>query len=189
MAFKNVSTENKGSGHLCGWALELQQHHGTGTLHDVEVKQQGLRPTIHTQPVVQRTRAGLKRVNAQGENDGDNQHMWVLVIVCYVFHCACMVRAELTPEVCLPAHRTVLCCLWGRSPSWGLPGTRLGEKGTINNKETIKYQTSLTHRHALGERHSETKPRAWLRVYPLWGQLSLFVPTGHIYLPRIPTAT
>jgi hypothetical protein len=58
MAFKNVSTENKGSGHLCGWALKLQQHHGTGTLHDVEVEQQGLRPTIQTQPVVQKTGAG-----------------------------------------------------------------------------------------------------------------------------------
>ena len=27
---------------MCGWTLELQQHQGTGTLHDVEVEQKGL---------------------------------------------------------------------------------------------------------------------------------------------------
>lgn len=30
--------------HLCGRTLELQQHHGAGTLHDVEVEQQPLLP-------------------------------------------------------------------------------------------------------------------------------------------------
>lgn len=30
------------SSHLCGRTLELQQDHGTGTLHDVEVEQQPL---------------------------------------------------------------------------------------------------------------------------------------------------
>lgn len=32
------------SSHLSGRTLELQQHHGAGTLHDVEVKQQWLFP-------------------------------------------------------------------------------------------------------------------------------------------------
>lgn len=32
------------SSHLCGRTLELQQHHGAGTLHDVEVEQQWLLP-------------------------------------------------------------------------------------------------------------------------------------------------
>lgn len=31
------------------WTLELQEHHGTGTLHDVKVEQEWLVPTIHTQ--------------------------------------------------------------------------------------------------------------------------------------------
>lgn len=30
--------------HLCGRTLKLQQHHGAGTLHDVEVEQQWLLP-------------------------------------------------------------------------------------------------------------------------------------------------
>lgn len=33
-----------GSRHLCCWTLELQEHHGTGTLHDVEVEQESLVP-------------------------------------------------------------------------------------------------------------------------------------------------
>lgn len=32
---------------------------------------------------------------------------------------------RLTPEATRPARRTALCCRWGRSPSWGLPETRL----------------------------------------------------------------
>lgn len=32
------------SSHLCGRALELQEDHGAGTLHDVEVEQQPLVP-------------------------------------------------------------------------------------------------------------------------------------------------
>lgn len=32
------------SSHLSGGTLELQQHHGAGTLHDVEIEQQRLLP-------------------------------------------------------------------------------------------------------------------------------------------------
>lgn len=38
--------KNKGGSYLCGWTLKLQQHHRTGTLHDVEVEQKWLVPVI-----------------------------------------------------------------------------------------------------------------------------------------------
>lgn len=33
-------------GNLCGRALELQEHHGIGTLHDVKIEQLGLFPVM-----------------------------------------------------------------------------------------------------------------------------------------------
>lgn len=37
--------------YLCCWTLELQEHHGTGTLHDVKVEQEWLVPTIYKQSI------------------------------------------------------------------------------------------------------------------------------------------
>lgn len=56
------------SSHLCGRTLELQQHHGAGTLHDVEVEQIRLIP-VETQTYVENDNQEKARVCMQHDKE------------------------------------------------------------------------------------------------------------------------
>lgn len=100
----------------CG-TLELNQHHGIGTRHNIEVKQQMLVPVWYVEK--------------------SNMYYWL-------HHYIARLPVQwLTPALFLFAHRSSLCCQWDRGFSGGHPGTRLNGKTNrivTNSKQIRTYK-------------------------------------------------